>query len=174
MGIALHPFMIRRVLLAVSIGLGFFAGCGGSDPALMRGDGGCFYPREGASCSSGDVSCIQGNPCCEGKWQCTNGKWTLLQFGCACGGFDAAPTDSGYDAGPFTCGGSSCTAAQYCVDQQPGIPDASDSFSCTNIPAACASTPTCACVKANGACAQTAVASCTEMSGHVTVKCMGQ
>jgi hypothetical protein len=155
-----------------------FAACGGSDPTLMRGDGGCFYPKKDAACSTGDVSCIQGNICCEGQWKCQNGKWNLLQAACACGGADAAPTDSGYDAGydagPFACGGMMCTPSQYCVDQAPGIADASDSFTCTNIPAACATTPTCACVKANGACIQTAVSSCDEVSGHVTVHCMGQ
>ncbi len=167
--------MIRKALLVIPLAVGFFAACGGSDPTLQRGDGGCFYPQKGASCSMGDVSCIQGSPCCEGEWVCQSGKWNLLQAGCACGGLDAAPpADSGYDAGPFSCGGASCTASQYCVDQAPGIADASDSLTCTNLPPACASTPTCACVKANGACQQTAVSSCDEMSGHVTVHCMGQ
>jgi hypothetical protein len=168
--------MIPR-LLSIAVALVVACGTSGSDGdggTLMRGDGGCFFPKEGAPCGSSDVSCIQGNPCCEGKWQCTNSKWTLLMFGCACQmGADAA-VDSGFDAGPFACGGQMCSPAQYCEDRAPGIPDASDSLSCVSIPSACASTPTCTCVKANGACQPTMVTQCTEDAGHVTVHCLGQ
>lgn len=146
----------------------------GDGGTLIRGDGGCFYPKEGALCNSSDVSCIQGNPCCDGKWQCTNGKWTLLMFGCACQMADAAPVDSGFDAGPFACGGQTCSPSQYCEDRGPGIAEASDSFSCVSIPTACAATPTCACLKANGACMPTMVTQCTENAGHVTVNCLGE
>ena len=171
--------MVSRVLAVAFIGVSVFVGCSGAIPndgdgGVTRGDGGCFYPVQGAKCSTGDVSCVQGNPCCDGKWDCTNGRWNLLMFGCAC-----LPADAGWDAGPFVCGGATCTASQMCVDQAPGIafPDGGTpphSYSCSGIPSACAPNPTCACVKANGACAPTGLASCDENAGHITVHCLGQ
>lgn len=63
---------------------------------------------------------------------------------CAHGGV-GSPDAGSSDGGVGDCGGQECSASQYC--HTPCYPL---SYSCTDLPAACATTPTCACLQAAG------------------------
>jgi hypothetical protein len=154
-------------------------------------------PIEGSACTPGQTVCSHGNICCIGYvFYCDPARnvWEKQGVGCACmvGDMDAgggdAPSDAPpdvivpHDAGPFACGPSvTCSANQYCTDQPPGIPgpDGSvipDFFSCTDFPAACGATPTCACITPMlpPNCTQQPAAGCSQdAEGNITVHCLG-
>jgi hypothetical protein len=152
----------------------------------------CETAVEGQPCTPGVAACNQGpNPCCDGLWLCnsTTHQWQQAGLGCACVQADTglpdtaadapkdAPADVAADAGPFACGSQTCSASQLCTARPPGIPtDASPtpiSYACQAIPAACASTPTCACVTAHMD-ASCSVTSCSvDAAGRLTVGCLG-
>ena len=185
------PFAILSTL-AVACGGATNADVGGdpdaSSDSASNGDGGCINPTEGQACAPADRACSPGGDiCCIGyAWLCDGSthKWTKAGVGCAC---LPPPMDAGTDAdaharndgGPWACGTTTCSAAQFCEDHPPGIrfPDGGvppDAYDCTLLPQACRANPTCACVKAaignTGACM---VASCDESDGHVEVHCLG-
>jgi hypothetical protein len=165
----------------------------GSDSPIFVGDDvgddeACVDPVEGAACTSTGEACPQiGDACCIGYiWQCDTSthKWVKEGLGCACvqhpdASADVAVDSPRNDGGPWTCGSTVCTGAQYCEDHPPGIvladggvPD--DAYDCSPLPQQCATNPTCACVRAavgnNGNCM---VTSCDESNGHVELHCIG-
>lgn len=100
------------------------------------------------------------------------------------------------DGGAFACAAATCDpASQYCYEIAAGVvkppradaaasgvdaaappPDAAPAqVGCNSLPAACATTPTCACVKANvtvpfSACASQTIF-CTDTGGRITLMC---
>ena len=75
----------------------------------------------------------------------------------------------------FACGDKTCDSrAQICETYSPGIALAdggppATSYTCSSLPAACTTNPTCPCVTAG----KSSIASCDESKGHVTVGHMG-
>jgi hypothetical protein len=117
---------------------------------------------------------MPGNPCCIGYvWSCdsTSHTWVQLGLGCACVSDDAG-------AGPFACGSETCAGNRICTSTDPGVAPADGAvltpfYACADVPAACASNPTCDCVKANIGPSCYAYDCTTDANGHVTVRCMG-
>jgi hypothetical protein len=147
------------------------AGAGGS-VTTSTGGGGCISPSVGEACSQGDVACQPANPCCAGyEWTCTGGAWEQAGLGCAC----MTPP-------PFACGMTTCAVGDLCEVHPPGIapPDGGvppDVYTCSPLPGACASTPTCAClgatISSGDPCSPGFGAMCTvDADGNVTVVCL--
>jgi hypothetical protein len=126
------------------------------------------------------MACQPADPCCAGyEWVCSTGTWQQSGLGCAC------QVEAGaVDAGPFTCGTSTCAGGDYCQDHPPGIVPADggsfpDAYECLPVPAACAATPTCACIESTlpsgDACStHTPGVTCTDDgAGHVVLHCLG-
>jgi hypothetical protein len=107
LGMRTARLIVSLVSLAAFVSLGACSSSSsdattdGTKDVGPTGDGGCLLttPKEGATCSDGDVLCNPGNLCCEGSWSCnkTTHTWNLLRGGCACGPFDTGTTDSGSD-----------------------------------------------------------------------------
>ena len=146
-------------------------GGGKRDASRDGGDGGaCVHPVAGESCTTSESVCGQvgqGNPCCDQAWRCIDGKWQSFAAECAC-------------EESVTCGDKTCTAGQYCQVQPPGIALEDGgipptSYTCMNVPAACAGNDTCACLESSPPCL---IDTCTDSNGEVptlpTVNCIGE
>jgi hypothetical protein len=110
----------------------------------------------------------------------------VLESNAACGGGHCClPVDAGGDSGAggvggstFQCGSSSCVVGQsFCYSYTPGTAGASGGRSCTGLPSACASDPSCACVcpaSTGGGCMYGgSFCSCAGSGGALTVSCFG-
>jgi hypothetical protein len=180
--------------------------CGGSTSSSAEDAGAGdapLAPDTGSACPSIWSWIDEGQPCSQEGLECSiEGECGGLGCTCTQGGFHCIPVcarfsppalccsyDAGrdvappHDAGPFSCGPTlTCSSAEFCTDQPPGIvaPDGgpiADYYACTPIPAACATTPTCACIQPTlpSNCQSTLPpASCVEDgAGHITVHCLG-
>jgi hypothetical protein len=144
-----------------------------SNTTATGAGGGCITPTVGEACSSGEVACQPADPCCTGyEWACPAGTWQQEGLGCSC----KMPT-------PFACGTTTCSAGFFCEQHPPGIappPDAGvpvGSYTCSPLPASCASSPTCACLGAalgdGDPCSPSFGAMCeVDGAGNVTIVCI--
>lgn len=138
--------------------------------AMTDTAGNCVNPTSGGACTVGESACNPGNLCCDGMWVCTGGTWTKEYGGCAClvdsgapdslavadsKSVDAADAHVADADAAGNCGPMTCTAGEYCTQSSGGAynPEvgAQISYGCPTIPAACATTQTCACLSANAA-----------------------
>lgn len=102
----------------------------------------------------------------------------------ACGGnvvIDGAGA-GGSVTPPFACGTTTCAAGDFCEAHPPGVeaPEGgvpSGAYTCSPLPVACASTPTCACLAAaissGDPCSPSFGATCSvDAEGNVSVVCL--
>lgn len=147
----------------------------------------CGYTTDTNPCGAVNCYCMQGawgcNPTCifDGGGPETSGG---DDGGSRAPDASEASVEAGLsEAGPFTCGTSTCPGGDYCEDHPPGVrtPDGSvppDGYLCDPIPSSCAATPTCACIQATlspgDPCSKTAGVTCTDDgAGHVIIHCIG-
>lgn len=120
-------------------------------------------PAVGTPCTVGQVACpIHVDACCGGVVPVCQGSpptWMSFGVGCACRN--------------TPCGDKSCNGNQVCKAQGPGTPGGSTTYTCEDMPAACAKEWTCACVKASLG-ASCTVSACDDTGNHVKVTCIGQ
>jgi hypothetical protein len=154
-----------------------------------------------ANCAANEVCGFLESASCQAQGQCfpQGVQCNCFSPGCACDGTTTVNIacnglPDGYalqpishsgmclagDGGSAMCGTQTCTAAEYCSYQPPGIdagsPDGGpppDYHTCQPLPAVCTSMPTCACVVPllPASCLNPM---CSEAAGAVSVTCMSQ
>jgi hypothetical protein len=169
---------------AYSCGGGVGTGCcldsandGGSPDAASDGsgarDGGSPGNDGGSpSCASNGGQCVFPAPgaCPSGTFDDTLSCGSPSNMSCCLPAHDGG--------GPFVCGTLNCTGGTFCLDQAPGIlpPDGGaggDTYTCSPVPAACASAPTCSCIVPQLGSNCVAPACTADAAGSVTVRCQG-
>ncbi len=144
---------------------------GASDAAIdtgVRDAAACLAdePTEGSACAPGQTVCSSGDPCCRGYvWSCDAATSTWRRFGLGC----ACVVDAGRTS--VTCGTQTCAANEYCTTAGGG-PRPLDggnntTYKCTQLPARCVATPTCACIHPE----PSTGCSCADVGGHPAITC---
>jgi hypothetical protein len=122
------------------------------------------FAAVGSTCSPEGKTCGQCSDPCQfcNLIQCQGGKWAAVEsFPANCS-----------DMGTSPCG--TCGPNQVCVKDYPGVPPPSDmgpyTASCKNLPAQCATQPTCSClatVSGNQVCETAGSANCSDGPGYI-------
>jgi hypothetical protein len=155
---------VAALAAACQAPLGTSTGTGGG--AGGRDSGACVMPSLGGPCAPTDQPCQPPDPCCAGyQWTCNAGSqtWEQVALGCAC------------QTAPFPCGGTMCTAGEYCeiLSGHDGGPP--PVYTCHPYPESCGPADSCSCVE-NSVLVSTGVPcfSCnTDSAGHMTIHCGG-